>query len=432
MSRLRIIRIHMILACLAVAPLPAQLWAQTVFIDDATVHTMLDTAPMESADILIEDGVVSAVDYGLEIPTDALVIEAEGRPVTPGFFAGISSLGLEEVGLEAATVDDRLMYQETPAPEKLRPEFNVALAFNPESSNIPVTRIEGYTWTLLGAQRAGSIIGGQGRPAMLDGSFNGLIGDPVLFIDVGSDAVDQSGGSRAAQWMLLSQAMDESASAIEWTPDPLLTPAGRKALSLYSGKAANTVTVFHVHRASDILQVLAFSAEHEINPVIAGGAEAWKVADRLAQAGVPVLIDPLINLPYDFDQLGARLDNAALLNEAGVSIGFVNAGDNTHNARVVRYRAGVAVAHGLPWQAALEALTINPARMFGVDHHTGTIEAHQRANIVIWSGDPLEATTVADQVIIDGALDPMVSRQTLLRDRYFAPEGDLPRAYFKP
>lgn len=432
MSRLRMMRFHAILACLAVAPLPAQLWGQTVFIDDATVHTMLDTAPMERADILIEDGVITAVDYGLEIPTDALVIEAEGRPLTPGFFAGISSLGLEEVGLEAATVDDRLMYQETPAPEKLRPEFNVALAFNPESSNIPVTRIEGYTWTLLGAQRAGSIIGGQGRPAMLDGSFNALIGDPVLFIDVGSDAVDQSGGSRAAQWMLLSQAMDEAASAIEWTPDPLLTPAGRKALSLYSGRAANTVTVFHVHRASDILQVLAFSDEHEINPVIAGGAEAWKVADRLAQAGVPVLIDPLINLPYDFDQLGARLDNAALLNEAGVSIAFINAGDNTHNARVVRYRAGVAVAHGLPWQAALEALTINPARMFGVDHHTGTIEAHQRANIVIWSGDPLEATAVADQVIINGALDPMVSRQTLLRDRYFAPEGDLPRAYVKP
>jgi imidazolonepropionase-like amidohydrolase len=215
-------------------------------------------------------------------------------------------------------------------------------------------------------------------------------------------------------------------------PGPLLTPAGRKALALFSGRASTSVTVFHVDRASDILQVLAFSKEYGLNPVIAGATEAWKVADRLAQADVPVLIDPLINLPYSFDQLGARLDNAALLDAAGVTVAFINVGDATHNARKLRYRAGVAVAHGLPWEAALRGLTLNPARMFGVDQYTGTIEAHQKANIVLWSGDPLEATTVADLVIINGAPDSMVSRQTLLRDRYFAPEGELPRAYTKP
>ena len=118
--------------------------------------------------------------------------------------------------------------------------------------------------------------------------------------------------------MLLSQAVDESGSSIEWTPDPLLTPAGRKALRLFSGSSADGVTVFHVHRASDILQVLAFSEEHGFNPVIAGGAEAWKVADQLAQANVPVLMDPLANQPADFDRLGARLDAAALLQNAGV------------------------------------------------------------------------------------------------------------------
>jgi imidazolonepropionase-like amidohydrolase len=115
-----------------------------------------------------------------------------------------------------------------------------------------------------------------------------------------------------------------------------------------------------------------------------------------------------------------------------VTRGFIQGGDATHTARNRRYRAGVAVAHGLPWEAALRGLTLNPARMFGVDHYTGTIEAHQKANIVLWSGDPLEATTVADLVIINGAPDSMVSRQTLLRDRYFAPEGELPRAYTKP
>lgn len=417
---------------LVAAALAGPLFAQTLFIDDATVHTMLQAEPMENADILIVDGAIEAVDYGLEIPADAEVIEAEGRPVTPGFFAGISALGILEVGAESFTVDNQLKFGEPVGPQKFHPEFDVSLAFNPNSSVIPVTRIEGYAWTVLGAQRAGSIIGGQGRAAMLGGSLDAFIGSPVLFVDIGGDASDQSGGSRAAQWMLLRQAMDESASAIEWTPDPLLSPAGRKALALFTGRSANSVTVFHVNRASDILQVLAFSAEHELNPVIAGAAEGWMVAAQLARANVPVLVDPLLNLPSDFDQLGARLDNAALLDAAGVQVGFINAGDNTHNARAVRYRAGVAVANGLAWQAALEGLTIKPARMFGVDTHTGTIEAHQRANLVIWSGDPLEATTVADLVIFDGEPDPMVSRQTLLRDRYAAPKGDMPRAYTKP
>ncbi|HKJ18563.1 MAG TPA: amidohydrolase family protein [Xanthomonadales bacterium] len=411
---------------------PLSLSAQTLFIDDATVHTMLDSAPMENADILIVDGVITAVDYGLEIPADAELIEAEGRPVTPGFFAGISALGIVEVSLEAATVDNQLILAETPIADKLRPEFNVALAFNPASSLIPITRVEGYNWTVLHAQREGNIIGGQGRPAMLGGHYDSLIGDPVLFIDVGSDASEESFGSRAAQWMLLSQAVDESESTIEWTPDPLLTPAGRKAMKLFTGSSASSVTVFHVHRASDILQVLAFSEEHGFNPIIFGGSEAWKVADQLAQADVPVLIDPLANLPADFDQLGARLDAASILHQAGVRIGILNTGNGTHNARDIRFRAGIAVAHGLPWQAALEGVTIRPAQMFGVDHHTGTIEANQRANIVIWSGDPLDVTSVADLVILDGEPDSMVTRQTLLRDRYSAPEGELPRGYIKP
>ena len=400
--------------------------AQTVFIDDATVHTMSADGRMDNADILIHDGAIAAVGYGLEIPDDAQLIEAEGRPVTPGFFAGISGLGIEEIELEASTVDHIL------ALELMRPEFNVGLAFNPASAIIPITRIEGYSWTLLGARRGGSIIAGQGWPAWLSGNADSLFGSPVLFIDVGSDAMEQSGGSRAAQWMLLNQAMDEAASSIEWTPDPLLTPAGRKALAIFGGTGATSLTVFDVDRASDILQVLRFSREYRFSPVISGGAEAWMVADQLAAAGVGVLLDPYVNLPYDFDQIGARLDNAARLHEAGVSIAFINTTDATHNARSIRTAAGVAVAHGLPWEAALAGMTINPARIFGVDRFTGTIEAHQRANIVVWSGDPLEATTAADLVIIDGRPDPMISRQTLLRDRYLRPAPDLPRAYTKP
>ncbi|HKX57256.1 MAG TPA: amidohydrolase family protein, partial [Xanthomonadales bacterium] len=140
-------------------------------------------------------------------------------------------------------------------------------------------------------------------------------------------------------------------------------------------------------------------------------------------------LDPLSNLPSDFDSIGARLDNAALLHQAGVSISFSMSGDSTHNARKLRYAAGVAVANGLPFAAGLEALTINPASIFNLPEGYGSIAANAPANLVMWTGDPLEVTTMADAVILNGKSIPMVSRQTLLRDRYLPQNPELPRAY---
>jgi imidazolonepropionase-like amidohydrolase len=154
------------------------------------------------------------------------------------------------------------------------------------------------------------------------------------------------------------------------------------------------------------------------------------VADRLAEAGVPVLLDALANLPGTFDQLGARLDNAAILHAAGVTIAFAGAG--THQARKLRQVAGNAVANGLPYEAALIAMTANPAAIFELGDGFGTLEAGSRADLVIWSGDPLEVTSAADQVVIGGKPVRMVSRQTLLRDRYLPQNPTLPRAYIKP
>jgi imidazolonepropionase-like amidohydrolase len=401
--------------------LPGSLLAQTLFINDATVHTMSSQSVLPQADVLIRDGRIKSIGLNLTAPADATVIEAGGRPVTPGLFAGISALGLQDIPAEEATVDHALQI------EAIRPEFDVTLAFNPNSDSIPVTRIEGYTWTVLGASRSGSIVGGQGQAVSLDGGYRSFLGDKILFVDVGSDASNQSGGSRAAQWMLLNQAMDEARSEVRWAPDALLTVAGRKALLAYTGSGT---VIFNADRASDILQVLEFAQSHEINPVITGGTEAWMLADQLAEAGVPVLLDPLTNLPGNFDQLGARLDNAAILHEAGVSISFII--DSTGDSRKLRQAAGNAVANGLPYESALAGLTSNPASIFGLEEGTGTLTENSPADLVIWSGDPLEVTSAADQVIIAGKLIPMVSRQTLLRDRYLPENPEMPRAYIKP
>lgn len=399
--------------------------AEALFVNDATVHNPVRGIVLQDTDILVRDGRIRAIGRGLPAPADAQVIEAAGRPVTPGLFAGISRLGLVEITAEEPGATPGQPAVAT-GPD-LRPELNVTRGYNPLSSAVPVTRIEGYAWTVLEAKRPGSVIGGQGRAAWLDSAFGSFAGDSILFIDVGDDAAAAAGRPAAENWMLLDQAMVEAGSEAPWLPRPLLSLAGRRALAHYFSGA---ITVFDVDGAGDILEVLAFSKRHGLKAVISGGAEAWMVADRLAEAGVPVVLNPLGNLPAGFDQVGARLDNAAILHAAGVTIAFGGAG--IHNARKLRQAAGNAVAHGLPYEAALAALTINPALIFELGPGHGSLEEDSRADLVIWSGDPLEVTTVADQVVIDGKAIPMVSRQTLLRDRYLQQDPVLPRAYIRP
>lgn len=411
----------LIVATLAIFSLTVQ--ADAIMIRGATVHTMGEDGTLENTDVFISGGKIQKIGRNLPVPQDDVyVFNAEGKPLTPGFFAGITSLGITEVSAVEESVDGSLALKE------MRPEFNVTPAYNPHSSLIPVARIEGFSFTLLGADTKGSIFGGQGRVVTLNGGYESFIGASVLFINVGRDASSLSGKSRAGQWMLLNQAMQEADNPPASNESRLLTRSGRNTLLAYAENGARTV--FNVDRASDILEVLRFAETYGLNPVISGGAEAWMVAAQLAVANVPVLLNPLTNLPGNFDKLGARLDNAAILDAAGVSIAISGAG--THNARKQRQMAGNAVSYGLPHEAGIAALTSNPARIFGVDNEQGMIKLNMPANVVLWSGDPLEVTSVAEKVIINGELIAMESRQTKLRDRYLPENPDMPRAYIKP
>ncbi|MEJ0048820.1 MAG: amidohydrolase family protein [Rhodospirillales bacterium] len=345
------------------------------------------------------------------------VIEANGRPLTPGLFGGLSAIGVDEVSGEKTTVNSGLSVGADQLKDAdWRPEFDVTLSYNPNSVLVPIARIEGLTWTMLAptSVKGGSFVAGQGAGVMLDGRYDAVLdGSRSLFVDLGSAGSPMSGGSRAAQYMLFEQAIRETRSPLTAGQRPLLEAAGREVLAQYLSGGR---VVFHVERAVDIHRAIVFAKRFGMKPVIAGGAEAWMVAEELAAAGVPVLLDSLENLPEDFDRLGARLDNAAMLNRAGVRIAFIGAG--SHNARKIRQLAGSAVAHGLPWDAALAALTSNPAQIFGVKASRGGIAAGQMADLVLWSGDPLELTNAADAVWIAGTAMEMRSRQTELRDRY--------------
>lgn len=407
---------------MALAGLSLIAQADTVLIRNATVHTMAEEGTLQNTDVFISDGVIQRIGKDLPVPQDdAFVFNAEGKPLTPGFFAGISSIGITEVSAVEESSDGSL------ALEDMRPEFDVVPAYNPNSSLIPVTRIEGFSFTLLGAGAKGTMFGGQGRNVELTGGYESFIGNPVLFINVGRDASSLSGDSRAAQWMLLNQAMQEADNPPSSNESALLTRVGRMTLLAY---ADGGKVVFDVDRASDILETLRFAQRYGLDAVIAGGAEAWMVAEQLANAGIPVLLNPLVNLPSNFDSLGSRLDNAAMLEAAGVTV-VVN-GAGSHNARKQRQLAGNAVSNGLPYEAGIAALTSNPATVFGISDHQGSIQKNNPANIVLWSGDPLDVTSAAEIVIINGELIPMESRQTKLRDRYLPENPDMPRAYIKP
>lgn len=416
-------------AILSTLALAAQ--AQNLLIRNATVHTASSRGTLHQTDVLVRNGRIQAVGQGLSAQ-GVEVVDAAGRPLTPALFAGISDIGVEEVSGESSTVDSHVALGQNAKDLHVRPEFDATLAYNPESVLIPVVRVEGFGWGMVAAvpSAGGSFIGGQGGAFRFDGSAD-PIGKRVLFMRLGAGGAELSGGSRAAQWMLLEQMLDEARGRIgQDSHFALLTPAGRATLARYARGERILITV---HRAADIRRTLRWAQQHRLNIALVGASEGWKVAREIAAAKVPVFVDTLANLPADFDRLGATLENAARLRAAGVDVAFALGSDASHYARKQRQLAGNAVAHGLPWEDALAGLTRVPAETFGLGNEVGSIAPGRRADLVLWSGDPLDVAHTATQIWMAGRAVPMTSRQTELRDRYLRrPAHPLPPAYSRP
>jgi imidazolonepropionase-like amidohydrolase len=169
------------------------------------------------------------------------------------------------------------------------------------------------------------------------------------------------------------------------------------------------------NRASDLLAAMRLADEFKVRLVLFGASEGWLVAEQLAKANVPVVLKPLIDIP-SFDSLGATLENAARLSRAGVTVAL--ASFDTHNSRTLRQEAGNAIANGMDRDAALQAVTLTPARLWGVDDRVGSLEVGKDADVVVWSGDPFELTTGAEHVFIKGVEVPRETRQKQLLNKY--------------
>jgi imidazolonepropionase-like amidohydrolase len=246
-----------------------------------------------------------------------------------------------------------------------------------------------------------------------------------MVVSLGQTGSDLAGGSRAAAMSLLREAIEDARDYANNKDS--VARGNRRAYSLSRHDLEALVAVVQrrqpllvrVERAADIERVLEFAKSQKITVILSGASEGWRVARKIAMAKVPVIVDPINNLPSSYETLGSRLDNALLLHQAGVKLMFTGMGwQNTHNAYLVRQSAGNAVANGLPYNVAIQAITSNPAQIFGLPGY-GQIKVGAEATLVLWSGDPLEVMSNPDLVLIDGQEQSLQSRATRLRDRYY-------------
>jgi imidazolonepropionase-like amidohydrolase len=451
-------------ALLAAAAIPAA--AQTFAISGGTVALGDGSQPIQNGMVIVRDGrIVAAGDVRMKLPPGTQVIDATGKWVTPGIVAGFSRLGLADVNLSAEGADD------TGNDGPFNAAIDVAPAINPLYQPVAVNRADGVTRAIVAPAAGKNIFAGQG--AVID---TGADMDPITarrkfqFVELGETGSSKGGGSRASAHVLFRNALREAAELGRYAapiqarrsgaPDQREQPVVRNPNEsrLYGTSAQRSDDVLltrfdaaalvpvlqgrqyllvHAERASDILQVLDLAREFpSLKIVLVGASEGWLVADRIARSGIPVIASAVNDLPASFEQIAATQSNVGRLRAAGVkvAIGMINDND-THNLFMERQYAGNLVglekvpgATGVSWGEALAMITSRPAEAIGMGGEIGSLTAGRRADFVIWSGDPLEGTSAAEQVYIDGVRQPLETHQTRLFERY----RDLNRSALPP
>ena len=385
--------------------------SEELLLKNTKIHTATDKGTLEISDLLIRDGLILRIGKNLS-SSRAPVLDLAGKVVTPGFISPHSQLGIVEIALIPETRDDRS--------ELYSAGLNIDSAFNPSSTLIPYNLTGGITLSLTVPSSSG-LFSGLTSAFSLSGSLeNSLIASNIAL------TADISGGedSKAAKILLLEDSLDMASKISRKLPDFELWKSTFPKNVDYSARDIRALKkvmlkeiplIVKANRASDILSLIELSKRRNFNLVIQGAAEGWRVAKHLANANVAVILQPIDNLPHSFNELGARLDNASLLHEAGVKI--LISSHETHNAYLSRQGAGTAVAYGLPWQEALKGLSKNIADVFKLDKR-GSIKEGYIADLVIWSGDPLEVTSFVEKVYLSGKAVPVKNRSMKLKDRY--------------
>ena len=393
----------------------AFLLAQTIAITGGTVYPV-SGPKIENATVLIRDGRIAAVGTNVAVPAGATRIDAAGKWVTPGLIDGAGQMGLREISSIQETNEATLRGNEVAA------AFNVLEGINPASTLIAVNRIEGVTTAL--AVPNGDLIWGQAALIDLDGNTVEAmrVRSPAAMVaDLSEGAKSAGGGSRAGVAQRLRRVFDDAleyarrGASYQRAQNEELAASAADLQALLPVLRGQLPLIVVANRRSDIETALRIGREYKLRLILAGVAEGWMIPGQIAGAGVPVLVEPLQNIPT-FDALGIRYENAALLAKGGVKVALLETA--TENTRNLRQQAGNAVATGMTWDQALRAVTLTPAEIFGVADRYGSLEVGKVANVVVWTGDPFEFSTGVEQVFIRGRDIPLRSRQTELLERY--------------
>jgi imidazolonepropionase-like amidohydrolase len=416
--------------------------AETVAITGGTVYPVSGPR-IPNGTVVIRDGRIVAVGANVAIPAGARRIDARGKIVTPGLINAQTQLGLVEVGGERATRNIR-------ARGLVNADFRPWEGFFSQSAYIASTREDGVT--TVGIFPEGGLISGQAAAMDL---ADGTAADMVRKAPVGvvatiitgprftSDVDETAGGGNdtaaggeasqppasraealAALRELLEDARFYASRRAKFDAGTLRgLSASRRALdALLPVVQGREPLIVSADRLDDIDAMVRFARSEHIRLVIAGGAEAWKIAPRLAAAHVAVITGAMNNIPETFDTLNQRQENAALLRRAGVEIALTgNAGggdEEAFNVRNVKYEAGNAVAYGMSHDDALRAVTLGPATILGIADRVGSLAPGKDANVVVWSGDPFEFSTNVEHVFVRGREYRDRSRQDQLTERY--------------
>ena len=371
-------------------------------------------------DILIVDEKIVEVGKFLN-SSSAKIIEAKGKPVTPGLISPISNIGVVEINALDVTNDD--------SPDFFGPGFSVFNAFNPHSTLIPWNRSNGVTSSISTPGYSSQIFKGMGSFYLLDGDID-ITGnaDVAMYARLGA-----IGGSRAETIQIMESMFELALNKDELELEELLgtTFASSMDMQLQDIQALSRVVnreiplVMEVNRAIDILQALRLKNDYDLELVLMSVEEAPLVLDQILASGISVIIDPMDNIPDSFDELASNIKLGGILSNAGIKVMFST--QRSHNYHLMRQGAGNAVAHGMTYQAGISGMTSIVADVFNIQDR-GSIKEGHFADIVIWSEDPLEPSAYPTKVIINGSEMSLETRASRLTERY-TDKRDIPSSY---
>jgi imidazolonepropionase-like amidohydrolase len=414
----------------AAAPAPA-----AYAIKGAKVYTIA-RAPIENGIVVIRDGKIAAVGANVAIPSDATVIDATGMELYPGLFDPITQIGLNEINQVGATVD-------TPELGDYNPELVAATAVNPASAHIAVTRANGITHVIAAPGTAGfdaqpgGLISGQASAFNLAGwtmkemQINPSVAMVITWPSIQSRTFDFATFSfKEKPYEDAKKEYDKQVNELgDW-----LDRARHYAQAKEKGNAAlyerdiklealvpvvqgKTPVLIIADQQRDIKNAVEFCTKQNLKMILGSGAEAWRVKDLLKEKKIPVVLGPTERLPEQEDTpYDKPMTQPSELFAAGISIAFSSFG-TSFSRRLPDY-AGTAVAYGLPHDEALKAVTINAAKMFGIDDQVGTIETGKLANLIVTNGDPFEVQTQVKYLFIKGQLTSLNNRHLDLYEQY--------------